>query len=114
MTKLEIKLLKDLYESVNGLFAFTFYSRYKIEPEDIVLFITKYQEQGIILYENDKLSLTDEGKNLVLKKSFTVHNQGRFSNIPKEYLANKLEINTPYLPNISDISAEIINLKGVE
>lgn len=115
MKNFENKMLKDLYESVNGLFAFTFYSRYSIEPEDMFFFIEKYESKGILKYENDKLILTEEGRSVILKQLFHKNeSRGRFSNIPPEFIQEKIEINSPYLPNIVNVSAEILNTKKVE
>ncbi len=115
MKKFENKMLKDLYESVKGLFAFTFYSRYSIEPEDMFLFIEKYESKGILKYENDKLSLTEEGRSIILRQLFHKNeNKGKFSNIPPEFIQEKIEINSPYLPNIVNVSAEILEIKKVE
>lgn len=109
MKNIDNKMLKDLYESVNGLYAFTFYSRYSIEPEDMFLFIEKYEKEGVIKYENDKIGLTEEGRKIVLKQNFYKNkSRGRFSNIPREFLQEKIEINSPYLPNILNVSAEIL------
>ena len=111
----ENKILKDLYESVNGLFAFTFYSRYSIEPEEMFSFIDKYTNKGILKYENDKLIVTEEGRKIILKQLFHKNeNKGKFSNIPQEFIREKIEINFPYLPNIIKVSAEILKTKKVE
>lgn len=110
---IERKMLKDLYESIDGLFAFTFYSKYKIEPEKMFSFISKYINKGVIIYSNDKISLTNEGKNIILKQIFINKlPNGRFSNIPSEFLQEKIKINSPYLPNINKVSAEILNQEG--
>ncbi len=107
--KYEQKILKDLYESVNGLFPFTFYSRYRIEPEQISEFISKYSEKGVLDYDGNKITLTEEGRNIILKQKFTKKSEkGKFSNIPSEFLVSKLEINEPYLPNIKTVSADIL------
>jgi len=120
MTKIEKIILKDLYESVDGLYAFTFYSRYKIEPEQISAFIGKYSEQNILIYDdNDRLYLTHVGKDIILKQLFynkSNDSKGRFSNIPLEFLKEKIEINSPYLPDIKNLSEEIFKYKegGIE
>ena len=109
MVKFEKKILEDLYQSVNGLYAFTFYSRYKIEPDQIFDFIQKYEKKGILEFSSDKLSLTKEGRDIILKQKFVVKsNNGKFNSIPKEFLGEKIKINEPYLPNINSISAEIL------
>ncbi len=102
-------MLADLYESVDGLFAFTFYSRYKIEPEDMFFFIEKYSSRGIIQYEKDKLNLTKEGREIVLKQLFhKPQSRDKYSKIPSEFVISKLKINDPYLPNVNSVSADIL------
>jgi hypothetical protein len=109
MLKFEKIILKDLYESINGLQSFSLYSKYKIEPDKIFLFIEKYTNKGIITYQNNKIELTKEGKTLILKQYFALKsNLGKFANIPEEFLATKIEINSPYLPNIENLSNEIL------
>lgn len=107
--ELEDKILKDLFESIDGLFAYTFYSRYRIEPDEIIKFITKYEEKGIITFDDNKINLSKEGREIILKQKFQPKPTGnKFANIPKEFLASKLKINEPYLPNINDVSADIL------
>ena len=107
--ELENKILKDLFESIDGLFAYTFYSRYKIEPDEIIKFITKYKEKGIVTFDDNKINLSKEGRDIILNQKFQPKATGnKFANIPKEFLASKLKINEPYLPNINDVSADIL------
>lgn len=111
--QIEKKILNDLYESVNGIYAYTFYSKYKIEPEQMFDFINRNIENKILIYENEKLELTSEGKNIVLKQMFhKTTKSDKFSNIPIEFIREKIKINSPYLPNIKKVSAEILNIKG--
>ena len=72
MLGIENKILKDLYESVNGLFAYTFYARYKIAPNQIFNFIKKYEEKGILEFSSDKLTLTKEGRDIIIKQKYIV------------------------------------------
>lgn len=109
MKVFERKMLADLYESVNGLFAFTFYSRYKIEPEEMFHFIDKYSNKGLLTYQEDKLNLTKEGREIILKQLFHQNeSRDKYSKIPEEFIISKLKINEPYLPNISSVSADIL------
>jgi len=109
MLKTEKLILKDLFDSVDGLFAFTFYSRYKIEPDEIIRFISKYQKKDVVIFENNKIYLTKEGRENFFKLGFkNKTGTEKFSSIPKEFLTSKLEINEPYLPNINNVSAEIL------
>lgn len=60
-------ILKILFESQNGLQAFSLYSRLGIEPEVILDFVDKYKSLGIISVSNDqsRISLTDNGRNII-------------------------------------------------
>jgi hypothetical protein len=96
--KFEKRILKDLYESVNGLFQFPF-----------LLFIQKYKDKGILEYEDNRIYLTKEGKDIILKQAlYKKSSEDKFSNIPSEFIVSKLKINEPYLPNIKTVSADIL------
>jgi hypothetical protein len=112
--ELENKILKDLFESIDGLYAYTFYSRYKIEPDEIIKFISKYKEKGVVTFDDNKINLSKEGREIILKQQFQPKTAGnKFANIPKEFLASKLKINEPYLPNVNEVSADILVNKKV-
>lgn len=101
-------ILKDLYQSSDGLYPFTFYNRYKISARDLFLFIKKYKEKGYVDYNADKLSLSDNGKKAVFSEIF--HNKTRTglkSNLPENYLGNKLDRYIPYIPIIDYLSEEL-------
>lgn len=57
-------ILRILFESQNGLQAFSLYSRLGIEPEIILDFVDKYKSLGIISVLNgeSRISLTDKGR----------------------------------------------------
>lgn len=115
MQNFERHILRDLYESVSGLFAFTLYSRYKINPSQIFNFIEKNSKAGLIIYENDRLVLTDKGREYTLKRTFekSLH-LSKFSKIPKEIIGNRIEINEPYLPSKTKLPKELMIIKKVE
>lgn len=114
MSKIENIILKDLYESVDGLFAFTLYSRHQIEPDSILNFINKYQKKGVVTFESNKISLTKEGREIILKQLFVKKATGnKFANIPSDFITSKLNINEPYLPDIKTVSADILKNKRV-
>ncbi|CCY81199.1 putative uncharacterized protein [Prevotella sp. CAG:1185] len=96
------QIFKDLYESVNGLYAFTFYSRYKMPPSLIFKFIEKYKQEDVLIFENGRISLTAKGKEMASR--FVNNNKNtlknKYSNIPAEFIDIKLKINSLYLPDI--------------
>ena len=110
MTKIEKRILKDIYESVDGLSPYTFYSRYKIKPSETFKFVEKYESKGIIKSDDDRITTTEEGRNIILKQIFYNKSAGIGKyDIPKEFLVNKIDINEPYLPNIREVSKEILS-----
>ena len=106
--KIYTYILRDLYNSSNGLYPFTLYKRYKISARDMFLFIKKYSEKGFVNYSEDKLSLSEKGQKAVFSEIF--HNKttkGLKSNLPNNYLGNKLDKNIPYIPIIDYLSKEL-------
>lgn len=105
--KLYYLILKDLYNSSNGLYPFTLYRRYKINVSEMFLFIKKYQDKGYVSYENDKLSLSSNGKEMIFSEIF--HNRvkkGLESNLPEAYTGIKMDKNIPYIPIINYLAPE--------
>jgi len=98
-------ILKDLYKSINGLYPYTMFSRYNIEPNYLFKFIKKYTENNFIIYENDKMFLTEYGKKKIYKELFRQKKFGGLeSNLPDNYRGEKIEIDVPYIPIIDYFS----------
>lgn len=99
------QIFKDLYESVNGLYAFTFYSRYKMPPSVVFEFIEKYKMNNVLILKNGKISLTSNGRDLASHfiKNTKTKSKSKYSRIPSEFLDMKLKINSLYLPDIENI-----------
>ncbi len=110
ISKADIKILVDLYKSVDGLTAFMFFQRYKYGPALVFKTVEKFKKKKYIHSDDKKIYITDEGKQFVEKNRF-IFSKNKFSRIPKEYLSEKIEINEPYLPNTEKISKEILILK---
>ncbi len=98
------KILLDLFESVNGLQPYTFYSRYKLKPELIVELIDSLEEKKLVVIKNNTLLLSEEGRNYVKAKTVWKKNKNKFENIPIEFVQEKLSVNSFYVPNLSYIS----------
>lgn len=103
MNNIHKKILRDLFESVDGLYAFTFYSRYKIKPSALFEFIEKYKDDNALTFTDGKIQLTKKGENIAIKytKSDTNSKKDRFVNIPIEFKDTRLEKNSLYLPDIN-------------
>lgn len=106
------KILQDLFESSNGLYAYSFYSRYKIKANELISFINKYEKEGIIGYDDGRLNITEKGKKFVLSSYYTIshfNKSSKYSSIPTVFLGKKIEINSLYLPNIKTLPKELKN-----
>lgn len=111
MQKFERKILFDLFKSSNGLYAFTFYERYKVEPDIVFKFIAKYESLDVLEFKENRLSLTTFGRDYIQKKKFDLpYGSDKYGNIPKDYIGEKIEINQPYIPDKNELSNEILSL----
>lgn len=98
------KILLDLFESVNGLQPYTFYSRYKLKPEIIVELIDSLEDKKLVEINNNTLMLSEEGRNYVKTKAVWKKSNNKFENIPVDFIQEKLSMNSFYVPNLSYIS----------
>ncbi len=110
VTKTDIKILVDLYKSADGLGPYIFYQRYKYTPPTVFKSSTRFQKMEFIVNKDDKLFITEKGKAFVEENRF-IYDNHKYDRIPKEFLGNKIGVNAPYIPNLSKISKEILNLK---
>jgi hypothetical protein len=77
--------------------------------------ISKYTEKNLITYETDKLTLTEDGKKMLLQGLVRLETKGHVKKQENsEFQIQKLEINSPYLPNLKIISREIFEREEVE
>lgn len=105
MDYLEKKIFIDLYESVDGILAFTFHSRYKISPAELTKIILKNREIEYLNYEDGKLSLTEKGRSEALKIYLTSKKtEQTFSEVRVPHMP----INSLYLPSIESLPKELL------
>lgn len=101
-------ILRDLYNSVDGLYTITFFNRYKLSAKYVFEFIAKFKSNGIILYENDKIFLTTDGRKKILSDIFfNKRESGLASNLPREYNGSKIDKTYFYLPIISYLGDDL-------
>lgn len=95
-------ILKELFESSNGLQAFTLYSRCSIEIEDILGFIDVYSKKGFIDVSEDKsrIELTDKGRQECVSEIQTLSQDAGFKsdNYLSSILMTPINIYSPYVP----------------
>ena len=110
ISKIDIRILTDLYKSVDGLIPYIFFKRYKYSPSVVFKSTSKFINKGFIKESNEKLFLTEEGKKFLEKNDFTF-SKDKFGKIPVEFKQTRLEINEPYLPNVQKLPKEILILQ---
>ncbi len=107
-TRIDIKILLDLFKSVDGLIPYIFYQRYKYSPATVFNTLSKFN--NYIENVNDKYVLTKAGREYIEKNRFVFGND-KFERIPEEFKVKRIEINEPYLPDITKLSKEILILQ---
>lgn len=106
ISKYERRILKLLYHSKNGLLLFTVYKRIDVTPSILFSFIQKYEKEGIVIYENEKLELTQKGEKLIIEQKVGKDiPKDKYSSIPSLFLAPRLKINEFYVPKLSETSS---------
>lgn len=98
------KVFSDLYKSVNGLLAYTLYSRYSLMPSEAIDFINTYQnEEYISIDEEQRIKLTEKGKNSIvnLQKELNYVAKNSTNKFVSELvlIESNLEVFQPYIPN---------------
>ncbi|MCM1291721.1 MAG: hypothetical protein NC207_07310 [Bacteroides sp.] len=95
-------ILRELFESSNGLQAFTLYSRCLINPEDILRFIDVYGKKGFISISEDKskLELTAKGRQECAAEIQSLSNEAgiKSDNYLSTILTSPINIYSPYVP----------------
>lgn len=105
--KLKYKqVFSDLYQSENGLLAYTFYSRYSLMPSEAIDFIDTYQNEGYISIDDElRIKLTNKGRDSIesIQKRLQSAVTDNVSPFLREFvlIESEIEIFTPYIPNIN-------------
>ena len=110
ITKSEIRMLLDLYISVEGLTPYTFYQRYKFSPVQVYQFTERFEKKNYIESKDGKIYITKEGQSFIDQNRFNF-DKNKFSRVPEEFIVPRLKVNEPYIPNIEILSNEILTLK---
>lgn len=102
----EKRLLRHLFSSNDGLLVFTLFQRVKITPSQLYLFIEKYKRNGIIEFNDEKITLTTFGRKEMIEKKLENKNQNdKFANIPWNFKGVKTSVNEFYIPKLSETSS---------
>lgn len=105
-------ILKELFESSNGLQAFTLYSRCSIEIEDILKFLDVYSKKNLIFISDDKsrIELTEKGRQECASEIQTLSHDAGFKsdNYLSSILMTPINIYSPYVPlNLIETAKDI-------
>ncbi len=111
ISKTEIKLLLDLYKSVEGLTPYTFYQRYRFSPATVFNAVTRFEKKNYLKTLEERIHITEKGKKFVENKKLKYDSE-KFNRIPDNFIIPKIGVNEPYIPDITKISNEILNLQN--
>ena len=103
ISEFEKIILRQLYNSKDGLLVFTLFQRLKLTPSQLFLFIDKFKKLGFISYEDEKLELTSIGKQEIIERKLEkLKNKDKFASIPEFFLSPPLRIDDFYIPKLSE------------
>lgn len=101
LSKLEKKLLIDLFKSSEGLFIFTLYQRYNLSPKELFLAVNGLIEHGLINSDGERIIISKDGISYAINsKMKTSEKRNKHDKIPENFLGQKIEINQFYIPKI--------------
>ncbi len=108
LNKEDITVLRDLFSSINGLTPYIFYQRHQYSPSTVFKSLEKLVKNEFVKSNENRYSLTEKGRRFTLKRNLQLSGS-KFDRIPNDFKAIRLGINEPYLPDINDLSNEILN-----
>ena len=108
-------ILRDLFLSSEGLLTFTLFRRFQMRPSQVFYFIEKYSKSGIIKFENEKITLTEKGREEIVVNGISIaKNKNNFTKIPVQFMVSNLEINEFYIPKLSGTRSIFKKNNGAE
>jgi|ERR1035437_1941308 predicted methyltransferase len=109
LTYLNKRIVIELFKGSEGLYLFTLYQRLKATPKDLFNAINELIQEKIISKQGDRINLTSDGKEFVIKHKITVKgNSDKFQKISSNFLGRKISVNEFYLPSSPNIQNELL------
>ena len=95
------QLLKDLYNTEEGLIPYSMYKIYKISPSQLAEFLNNLIEKGYLVLENNLVNLTESGRKYV-EDLWDDTSQKEGSKTCQYYdgvfIGEQMEVNVPWMP----------------
>jgi hypothetical protein len=99
LTKEERKILIEIFKSSSGLFLFTLHRQLNLSTKDLFISIENLKENGLILVNEDRVTLTKEGIDYSTKSPLkTKLDLATERLIKAEYQGKRIDINEFYIP----------------
>jgi len=100
--KRDYAILLNIFKSSNGLNAYTLFKRSQISYPLFMECIRKLEKKKLLVIdEQDHITITELAINFIFQRGMNIKNNAKWRKIPENFQKNKLDINTPYIPNIS-------------
>lgn len=96
----DIELLKELYYK-NTANVYFFHERYRLSPAQLARAIRKFENQGLIEFNDTTVTLTENGKKWVLanrKDIFLYERKKYWKEVPENMRRKPIKMNSPYKP----------------
>jgi hypothetical protein len=115
LSKLEKRILQDLFKASEGLYMFTVYQRYRLSPKDLFVSLESLKTKKLIVDEEDRMTISNEGKEFVIFNNLSSSDKKeRFSRIPDEFIGRRININEFYFPKMKTFIRDFLFLENME
>lgn len=115
LNQIEIRLVKDLYKSENGLYTFTLFNKLKISISELFAIINLLVDRGVIIEKDDRVFITEKGRAEVLNQNLISKGvKSKYDVIPDRFLGPRIAIDELYFPNYKDVLSELLTLKNIK
>lgn len=95
-------VIRDLANSADGLYPYTFFTRYQVSPFELAKAIDSALTEGLIEEDEGRFKITAVGRqSMLVNPGCPANEDNRFSDIPIEFIGPKISKYSLYLPNIS-------------
>jgi hypothetical protein len=110
LSNIQKSIIKDLSRANNGLNLYTFWIRYKLTPNMLLVYLNRLLINNLANISESRVTLTDKGISWIYKNRHIIYSSSNkaWLMIPKEFEAPIIPVNKPYLPYLNKLHNSII------
>lgn len=100
------EILLVLFKEKQGIDIYTFHEKYLLSPGQIARVVRKYQIEGVLDFDGKNISLTQHGKNWLIRNRLKVLQGKRelpWKVIPEDFKQEKISLDHSNLPDLKKL-----------